>query len=60
VGSSANVLDRWQPPDFHVKTVGTYYVKTVGTYYMEAVRAYTARLVEQAYYPRKADLAEAG
>jgi hypothetical protein len=52
VGSSANVLDRWQPPDFHVKTVGTYY--------MEALRAYTARLVEQAYYPQKADLAEAG
>lgn len=38
VGSSANVLDRWQPPDSHVKTVGTYY--------MEAVRAYAARLAE--------------
>ncbi|MGW6955204.1 SAVMC3_10250 family protein [Streptomyces sp. PAN_FS17] len=38
VGSSVNVLDRWQPPDSHVTTVGTYY--------MEAVRAYAARLAE--------------
>ncbi|MFJ4980323.1 SAVMC3_10250 family protein [Streptomyces coeruleorubidus] len=38
VGSSVNVLDRWQPPDSHVKTAGTYY--------MEAVRAYAARLAE--------------
>ncbi|MFC5753612.1 SAVMC3_10250 family protein [Actinomadura rugatobispora] len=36
IGSSANVLDRWQPPDSHIKTVGAYYV--------EAVRAYAARL----------------
>lgn len=38
VGSSANVLDRWQPPDSHVKTVDTYY--------MEAARVYAARLSE--------------
>ena len=38
VGSSVNVLDRWQPPDSHVTTVGTYY--------MDAVRAYAARLAE--------------
>lgn len=36
IGSSANVVDRWQPPDSHVKAAGTYY--------MEAVRAYAARL----------------
>ncbi|MDQ0753948.1 hypothetical protein QF034_008179 [Streptomyces africanus] len=36
IGSSANVVDRWQSPDSHVKVVGTYY--------MEAVRAYAARL----------------
>jgi hypothetical protein len=38
VGSSVNVLDRWQPPDSHIKTVGVYY--------MDAVRAYAARLDE--------------
>ena len=38
VGSSPNVLDRWQPPESHVKAVGAYY--------MEAVRAYAARLAE--------------
>jgi hypothetical protein len=38
VGSSANVLDRWQPPDSHVKAVGAYY--------MEAVRAYAARVTK--------------
>jgi hypothetical protein len=38
VGSSANVVDRWQPPNSHIKAVGAYY--------MNAVRAYAARLAE--------------
>lgn len=36
IGSSVNVVDRWQSPDSHVKEVGTFY--------MEAVRAYAVRL----------------
>ncbi|WP_157619980.1 SAVMC3_10250 family protein [Saccharothrix sp. NRRL B-16348] len=52
VGSSANVLDRWQPPDSHVKAVGAYY--------MEAVLAYAERLAELPDEATESELAVPG